>query len=176
MEILLFRELSKGDGPIGVILSPTRELAEQTMKEVNKFGQVFNLSTKAIIGGLGKWEQKKALFHQPHIIIATPGRLIEMLKMKATNMLRCTILILDEADRMFELGFEPQIRSIIGQIRPERQTLLFSATFNKRVENLAREVLINPARLTIGTIGSSNEDVKQNIIVLKVKSFSKIEK
>lgn len=81
-------------------------------------------------------------------------------------MLRATYLVLDEADRMFDLGFEPQIRSIVGQIRPDRQTLLFSATMPRKIEKLAREILTDPVRVTVGEIGMANEDITQLVQVI----------
>jgi len=81
-------------------------------------------------------------------------------------MFRATYLVLDEADRMFDLGFEPQIRYIVGQIRPDRQTLLFSATMPYKVERLTREILNDPIRVTVGQVGSANEDIKQVVNVL----------
>lgn len=161
------KPLDDKEGPIGVILAPTRELAEQIYKCVKPFSEIFNITCKCIVGGLSKWEQKKSLFHQPEIVVGTPGRLIDMIKMKATNMIRCTYIVLDEADRMFELGFEPQIRSIIGQIQPSRQTIMCSATFHKRVEILARDILTNPVRVVIGNIGQSNDDINQEVYILK---------
>ncbi|KAK6941089.1 Helicase, C-terminal [Dillenia turbinata] len=89
-----------------------------------------------------------------------------MLKMKALTMSRATYLVLDEADRMFDLGFEPQIRSIVGQIRPDRQTLLFSATMPRKVEKLAREILSDPVRVTVGEVGMANEDITQVVEVI----------
>lgn len=77
-------------------------------------------------------------------MIATPGRLIDFLESGATNLNRVTYLVLDEADRMLDMGFEPQIRKIIEQIRPDRQTVMFSATWPKEVQNLARDFLVNP--------------------------------
>jgi ATP-dependent RNA helicase DDX42 len=81
------------------------------------------------------------------------GRLIDLIKKKGTNLERVTYLVLDEADRMFDMGFEPQVRSIANHVRPDRQTLLFSATFKKRVEKLAREILDDPVRIIQGELG-----------------------
>ena len=89
------------------------------------------------------------------------GRLIDVLKAGDTNLRRCTYLYLDEADRMFDMGFEPQIRSIVGQIRPDRQTLLFSATFKRRVETLARDILRDPVRIMVGKQGQANGILSQ---------------
>ncbi|KAM1514277.1 hypothetical protein FF2_025483 [Malus domestica] len=135
-------ELQKEEGPIGVICAPTRELAHQIY-----------LRFKELKAGC-------------EIVFATPGRLIDMLKMKALTMLRATYLVLDEADQMFDLGFEPQIRSIVGQIRPDRQTLLFSATMLRKVEKLAREILSDPIRVTVGEVGMANEDITQVVHVI----------
>lgn len=104
------RQLLKGEGPIGLILVPTRELAMQIYSEAKKFGKVFNLEMVCAYGGGSKWEQSKAFEAGAEITIATPGRMIDMIKMKVTNLQRVTYLVLDEADRMFDMGFEPQVR------------------------------------------------------------------
>lgn len=98
-------------------------------------------------------------------MVATPGRMIDMIKMKATNLRRCSYLVLDEADKMFNMGFEPQVRSICNHVQPSRQTLLFSATFKKRIEKLARDVLTDPIRIVQGDIGEANQDITQYAIV-----------
>ncbi|XP_078443114.1 P-loop containing nucleoside triphosphate hydrolases superfamily protein [Wolffia australiana] len=159
-------ELNKEEGPIGVICAPTRELAHQIYLEAKKFSKAHGIRVSAVYGGMSKLEQFKELKAGCEIVVATPGRLIDLLKMKALTMVRATYLVLDEADRMFDLGFEPQIRSIVGQIRPDRQTLLFSATMPKRVERLAREILSDPIRVTVGEVGQANEDITQVVKVL----------
>ncbi|KAK9704760.1 hypothetical protein RND81_07G009300 [Saponaria officinalis] len=159
-------ELDKGEGPIGVICAPTRELAHQIYLEAKKFAKPYGLRVSAVYGGMSKLEQFKELKAGAEIVVATPGRLIDLLKMKALTMKRATYLVLDEADRMFDLGFEPQIRSVVGQIRPDRQTLLFSATMPRRVEKLAREILSDPVRVTVGEVGMANEDITQVVQVL----------
>lgn len=108
-----------------MICAPTRELAQQIYLEAKKFAKLHGIRVSAVYGGMSKLDQFKELKAGCEIVVATPGRLIDMLKMKALTMFRATYLVLDEADRMFDLGFEPQIRSIVGQIRPDRQTLLF---------------------------------------------------
>lgn len=159
-------ELAKDEGPIGVICAPTRELAHQIYLEAKKFAKAYGLRVSAVYGGMSKLDQFKELKSGTEIVVATPGRLIDLLKMKALTMTRATYLVLDEADRMFDLGFEPQIRSIVGQIRPDRQTLLFSATMPRKVEKLAREILSEPVRVTVGEVGGANEDITQVVHVI----------
>ncbi|KAE9593774.1 hypothetical protein Lal_00036439 [Lupinus albus] len=159
-------ELQKDEGPIGVICAPTRELAHQIFLEAKKFAKSYGIRVSAVYGGMSKLEQIKELKSGCEIVVATPGRLIDMLKLKALTMTRATYLVLDEADRMFDLGFEPQIRSIVGQIRPDRQTLLFSATMPRKVEKLAREILTDPIRVTVGEVGMANEDITQVVHVI----------
>ncbi|GFQ01555.1 dead-box ATP-dependent RNA helicase 24 [Phtheirospermum japonicum] len=159
-------ELQKEEGPIGVICAPTRELAHQIYLEAKKFSKAHGIRVSAVYGGMSKLDQFKELKAGCEIVVATPGRLIDMIKMKALTMFRATYLVLDEADRMFDLGFEPQIRSIVGQIRPDRQTLLFSATMPRKVEKLAREILSDPIRVTVGQVGMANEDITQVVEVI----------
>lgn len=159
-------ELEKEEGPIGVICAPTRELAHQIYLESKKFAKSHGVRVSAVYGGMSKLDQFKELKSGCEIVVATPGRLIDMLKMKALTMSKATYVVLDEADRMFDLGFEPQIRSIVGQIRPDRQTLLFSATMPRKVEKLAREVLTDPVRVLVGEVGMANEDITQIVNVI----------
>ncbi|KAI9587351.1 ATP-dependent RNA helicase DDX42 [Glossina fuscipes] len=159
------RELNAGDGPIGLILAPTRELSLQIYNEAKKFGKVYNINVVCCYGGGSKWEQSKALEQGAEIVVATPGRMIDMVKMKATNLRRVTFLVLDEADRMFHMGFEPQVRSICNHVRPDRQTLLFSATFKKRIERLARDVLTDPVRIVQGDLNEANQDITQHVFL-----------
>ncbi|KAL8054665.1 hypothetical protein ABFX02_04G007100 [Erythranthe guttata] len=159
-------ELAKEEGPIGVICAPTRELAHQIYLEAKKFSRAHGIRVAAVYGGMSKLDQIKELKAGCEIVVATPGRLIDMIKLKALTMSRATYLVLDEADRMFDLGFEPQIRSIVGQIRPDRQTLLFSATMPGKVEKLAREILSDPVRVTVGEVGMANEDITQVVEVI----------
>ena len=112
-------------------------------------------------GGGNKYEQSKTFEKGAEIAIATPGRMIDMIKMKVTNLERVTYLVLDEADRMFDMGFEPQVRSICDHVRPDRQCQLYSATFKKRIEKLARDVLSDPVRVAQGDLGSASELVTQ---------------
>eukprot|EP00050_Salpingoeca_kvevrii_P001748 m.178222 g.178222 ORF g.178222 m.178222 type:complete len:678 (+) comp10446_c0_seq13:1-2034(+) len=170
MHVMDQRELRANEGPIAVVLAPTRELCQQISTEAKRVGRNFGLNVVAVFGGQSKWEQTKALQAGAEVVIATPGRLIDMVKSKATNLQRVTYLVLDEADRMFALGFEAQIRSILGQIRPDRQLLLFSATFKKRVESLAREFLEDPVRVVVGQVGDASENVTQIVEQMRAPS------
>ncbi|CAI5477113.1 unnamed protein product [Closterium sp. Yama58-4] len=156
----------RGEGPIALICAPTRELAAQIHAEARRFAKPLNLRVAGVFGGMSKFDQFKELKGGVEVVVATPGRLIDMLKMKALSLRRCTFLVLDEADMMFHLGFEPQVRAIVGQIRPDRQTLLFSATMPRRIERLARDILTHPVRITVGEVGAANADVRQRVVVL----------
>ncbi|EPZ32154.1 DEAD-domain-containing protein [Rozella allomycis CSF55] len=161
-------ELEQNEGPIGLILAPTRELAIQIYKEAKIFANAYKLKVSCVFGGASKHEQFKALRQgYVDILIATPGRLIDMIKMKATNFKRVSFLVLDEVDQMLDLNFEPQVMSIANNVRPDRQTLLFSATFPERIQNIARSLTMNPVTISIGTEGLANEDIDQKIVLLK---------
>lgn len=144
--------LKPGDGPVVLILAPTRELAVQIQQECSKFGASSRIRNTCIYGGAPKGQQIRDLARGVEICIATPGRLIDMLETKKTNLRRVTYLVLDEADRMLDMGFEPQIRKIVDQIRPDRQTLMWSATWPKEVKNLTRDYLVDPIQVTIGSL------------------------
>uniref|UniRef100_A0A4W5PWW0 ATP-dependent RNA helicase DDX42 n=1 Tax=Hucho hucho TaxID=62062 RepID=A0A4W5PWW0_9TELE len=160
------KELETGEGPIAVIVCPTRELCQQIHAECKRFGKAYSLRSVAVYGGGSMWEQAKALQEGAEIVVCTPGRLIDHVKKKATSLQRVTYLVFDEADRMFDMGFEYQVRSIASHVRPDRQTLLFSATFRKKIERLARDILVDPIRVVQGDIGEANEDVTQVVEIM----------
>uniref|UniRef100_A0A672HBC8 ATP-dependent RNA helicase DDX42 n=1 Tax=Salarias fasciatus TaxID=181472 RepID=A0A672HBC8_SALFA len=160
------KELEPGEGPIAIIVCPTRELCQQIHTECKRFGKAYSLRSVAVYGGGSMWEQAKALQDGAEIVVCTPGRLIDHVKKKATSLQRVTYLVFDEADRMFDMGFEYQVRSIASHVRPDRQTLLFSATFRKKIERLARDILVDPIRVVQGDIGEANEDVTQVVELL----------
>ena len=144
--------LSPGDGPIVLILAPTRELAVQIQEEVSKFGKSSRIRNTCVYGGVPKGGQIRDLARGVEVCIATPGRLIDMLESGKTNLRRVTYLVLDEADRMLDMGFEPQIRKIIGQIRPDRQTCMWSATWPKEVRQLAADYQSDFIQVNIGSM------------------------
>ncbi|KAG0452090.1 hypothetical protein HPP92_026140 [Vanilla planifolia] len=159
--------LAHGEGPIVLILAPTRELAVQIQEEAAKFSAYSNVRSTCIYGGAPKGPQIRDLKKGVEIVIATPGRLIDMLEACHTNLRRVTYLVLDEADRMLDMGFEPQIRKIVSQIRPDRQTLYWSATWPREVEALARQFLHNPYKVIIGSPDlKANQAIDQVIEVI----------
>ncbi|KAL9263230.1 DEAD-box ATP-dependent RNA helicase 20-like protein [Drosera capensis] len=168
--------LAPGDGPIVLVLAPTRELAVQIQQEATKFGSSSRLNNTCIYGGVPKGPQVRDLQKGVEIVIATPGRLIDMLESHHTNLRRVTYLVLDEADRMLDMGFEPQIRKIVSQIRPDRQTLYWSATWPKEVEQLARQFLYNPYKVVIGSPElKANHAIKQHVeIVTENQKYNKL--
>jgi len=158
--------LEPGDGPIALILAPTRELAQQISATAADFGTSSRIRNTCVFGGAPKGPQLRDIERGVEIMIATPGRLIDFLEAGKTNLRRCTYLVLDEADRMLDMGFEPQIRKIIEQIRPDRQTLMWSATWPKEVRQLAEEFLTDYIQINVGSLQlAANHNILQIIDV-----------
>lgn len=158
------------DGPIALIMTPTRELAMQTYSECCKFTKTLGLSVVCAYGGAPIKDQIADLKRGAEIVICTPGRMIDLLLAnsgKVTNLRRVTYLVLDEADRMFDMGFGPQVVKIIGNIRPDKQVVLFSATFPKQMDVLARKVLHKPIEIVVGGISTVCDDVEQIVEVVQ---------
>ncbi|XP_077330081.1 putative ATP-dependent RNA helicase DDX46 [Lithobates pipiens] len=172
------RPLEDGEGPIAVILTPTRELALQITKECKKFSKPLGLRVVCVYGGTGISEQIAELKRGAEIIVCTPGRMIDMLAAnngRVTNFRRATYVVLDEADRMFDMGFEPQVMRIIDNVRPDRQTVMFSATFPRAMEALARRILNKPIEVQVGGRSVVCSDVEQHVIVIEEeKKFLKL--
>merc|ERR1719500_212554 len=128
-----------------------------------------SVRTTAVYGGAPKYGQKRDLDNGSEIVVACPGRLLDFIQSRVVNMHRVSFLILDEADRMLDMGFEPQIRKILGQCRRDRQTLMFSATWPKEVRRLANDFLSNPEMITIGSTDSlhANPNIKQIVEVVQ---------
>ena len=132
-----------------------------------KFGFHSKLRSLCCFGGVDKYKQRNELQRGCEIVISTPGRLIDFLQSGVTNLFRVSYLVLDEADRMLDMGFEPQIRRILSQIRPDRQTLMLSATWPKEVQQLARDFIRNPIQLQVGNSELSlNSDITQGVEIV----------
>lgn len=138
----------------------------QIKEECDKFGASSEIKNTVVYGGVKKFTQVRDLKSGVEIVIATPGRLIDHLEEGNTNLKRVTYLVLDEADRMLDMGFEPQLRKIVSQIRPDRQVLFWSATWPKEVQALANDYLGEYYQVTVGSLDlSANKDVTQLIEV-----------
>ncbi|KAK2894139.1 probable ATP-dependent RNA helicase DDX17 [Channa argus] len=158
--------LERGDGPICLVLAPTRELAQQVQQVAYDYGKSSRIKGTCVYGGAPKGPQIRDLERGVEICIATPGRLIDFLEAGKTNLRRCTYLVLDEADRMLDMGFEPQIRKIVDQIRPDRQTLMWSATWPKEVRQLAEDFLKDYVQINVGALElSANHNILQIVDV-----------
>src|SRR3989338_4016236 len=133
----------------GLVLLPTRELALQVEQELHKVGQPLGLKTAVLIGGMSMRPQIAAIARNPHVIIATPGRLIDHLGQKTLRLDKVSILVLDEADRMLDMGFQPQIRRILQTVPKDRQTMLFSATIPSEIMKIAGEHMKLPVHVEV---------------------------
>ncbi|XP_076606665.1 putative ATP-dependent RNA helicase DDX46 isoform X1 [Chaetodon auriga] len=172
------RPLEESEGPISVIMTPTRELALQITKECKKFSKPLGLRVVCVYGGTGISEQIAELKRGAEIIVCTPGRMIDMLGAnsgRVTNLRRVTYVVLDEADRMFDMGFEPQVMRVVDNVRPDRQTVMFSATFPRAMEALARRILSKPIEVQVGGRSVVCSDVEQHVLVIdEDKKFLKL--
>ncbi|TKY61507.1 DEAD-box ATP-dependent RNA helicase 35 [Spatholobus suberectus] len=162
-----------GEGPFGLIICPSRELARQTYEVVEQF--LFPLKEAGYpelrpllcIGGVDMRSQLEIVKKGVHIVVATPGRLKDMLAKKKMNLDNCRYLTLDEADRLVDLGFEDDIREVFDHFKAQRQTLLFSATMPTKIQNFARSALVKPIIVNVGRAGAANLDVIQEVEYVK---------
>uniref|UniRef100_A0A1L8ED58 RNA helicase n=1 Tax=Haematobia irritans TaxID=7368 RepID=A0A1L8ED58_HAEIR len=154
--------------PLGLVLAPTRELATQIFEEAKKFAYRSRMRPAVLYGGNNTSEQMRELDRGCHLIVATPGRLEDMITRGKVCLDNIRFLVLDEADRMLDMGFEPQIRRIVEESnmpgRGQRQTLMFSATFPKQIQELASDFLSNYIFLAVGRVGSTSENITQTIL------------
>ncbi|KAJ2157432.1 pre-mRNA processing RNA-helicase [Coemansia sp. RSA 552] len=164
------RPLQQGEGPIGLVMTPTRELAVQIHRECRPFLKPLGLRAVCAYGGSAIKDQIGELKRGCEIIVCTPGRFIDLLcanSGRVTNLHRVTYLVLDEADRMFDMGFEPQVMRIVQNVRPSRQTALFSATFPRQMEALARKILRRPLEIVVGGRALIPPEVTQHVEVVE---------
>uniref|UniRef100_A0A0C9S0X2 RNA helicase n=1 Tax=Wollemia nobilis TaxID=56998 RepID=A0A0C9S0X2_9CONI len=162
-----------GEGPFGLVICPSRELARQTFEVVEEFVGVLRergypeLRPMLCIGGIDMRSQLEVVKKGVHIVIATPGRLKDMLAKKKMSLDNCRYLTLDEADRLVDLGFEDDIREVFDHFKAQRQTLLFSATMPKKIQNFAKSALVKPVTVNVGRAGAANLDVIQEVEYVK---------
>ncbi|XP_051753231.1 DEAD-box helicase 3 X-linked b isoform X3 [Ctenopharyngodon idella] len=154
--------------PIALVLAPTRELALQIYDEARKFAYRSHVRPCVVYGGADIGQQIRELERGCHLLVATPGRLVDMMERGKIGLDYCNYLVLDEADRMLDMGFEPQIRRIVEQdtMPPKglRQTMMFSATFPKEIQILARDFLEEYIFLAVGRVGSTSENITQKVV------------
>ena len=155
--------LKRGDGPLAVVLAPTRELAQQIADECKIFSRTSKINTCIIVGGAPIQEQRSMLRQGVEVVVATPGRFLDHLQQRNTNLDRVSYIVLDEADRMLDMGFEPQIREILTNLPEKHQTLLFSATMPEEIEGLACEYLKVPVRVKVGAVSRPTANVVQHL-------------
>ena len=164
IEQLIFAKADAGfQGPKALILAPTRELAIQIGENIAVYVSRTRIKHTVIFGGVSAVNQIAALRKRPEILVATPGRLLDLLNQRVFTLQQVRFLVLDEADRMLDMGFIKDIRTIIGKIPEKRQTMLFSATMPPEIENLARAILNNPERIAVTPVSSTVETIQQAI-------------
>jgi len=163
----------QGEGPVGLIVCPSRELARQTYDglvvmaaDCNKAG-LPKIGILLAIGGINMADQNQVIRNGFHIVVATPGRLKDLLEKKRFSLDACKYLCLDEADRMIDLGFEDDVREIMSFFKHQRQTLLFSATMPAKIREFAQQSLIKPITVNVGRAGAANLDVIQEVEYVK---------
>merc|ERR1719182_767290 len=163
------------EGPFGLIIAPSRELAHQTYEVIEFYTDRLaehhsnfpKLRSVLTIGGLSTGNQAQALKRGVHMVVATPGRLNDLLNKKRMTLVQCRYLCLDEADRMIDLGFEEEIRNTLDNFRGQRQSLLFSATMPRKIQDFAKTALVDPVVVNVGRAGAANLDVIQEVEYVK---------
>lgn len=150
----------------GLIILPTRELAIQVEEVLQQIGRGFGLKTVVLIGGAPIYAQRQQLSRNPDIIVATPGRLIDHLQSRNVDLRTVDTLVLDEADRMLDMGFAPQIKQILREVPEDRQTMLFSATMPTEIVAIAANYMRNPERVEVARAGTTASQVTQELFVV----------
>ncbi|HOZ36755.1 MAG TPA: DEAD/DEAH box helicase [bacterium] len=151
----------------GLVVLPTRELAIQVDESLTKIGRPLGLRTAVLIGGESIGKQMHQLNRNPHIIVATPGRLIDHLQQKTVDLDKVVILILDEADRMLDMGFAPQLKRILQSVPENRQTMLFSATMPAEIVDMAKSYMQFPVRVEIAPTGTTAANITHEIFFVR---------
>ncbi|XP_059471882.1 ATP-dependent RNA helicase abstrakt [Neocloeon triangulifer] len=163
----------RNEGPYGLIICPSRELAKQTFDIIQHFTEFLKrfgmpeIRSCLSIGGVPVSESADVIAKGVHIMVATPGRLMDMLDKKIVRLDMCRYLVMDEADRMIDMGFEEDVRTIFSFFKGQRQTLLFSATMPKKIQNFARSALVKPVTINVGRAGAASLNVIQEVEYVK---------
>lgn len=146
-----------------LIVTPTRELAIQIRESFQAYGRHTGLRSTVVFGGVGQWAQVAALRDGVDILIATPGRLLDLMNQKHISLRDVELFVLDEADRMLDMGFIHDVKKLLAVLPPKKQTLFFSATMSPEIVKLASSILVNPAKVTVTPISSTVDIIKQSI-------------
>lgn len=178
LEQELRAKVQPSEGPYGLIIAPSRELAHQTFEVIEFYTDQLaehhrefpKLRSVLTIGGLSTGTQAQGIRKGCHMVVATPGRLNDLLTKKRMSLAQCQFLCLDEADRMIDLGFEEEIRNTLDHYRGQRQTLLFSATMPKKIQDFAKTALVDAVVINVGRAGAANLDVIQEVEYVKQES------
>ena len=158
------RNAARGRGPLMLVITPTRELAQQIDEVCITVAKRTGHTAVTVVGGLSYGPQKQALARGCDILVATPGRLVDLIEQGAANLNEVGVLVLDEADRMLDMGFLPQVRTIVSKCREERQTLLFSATLDEERVGAITDLVHEPARVEIAPVTSTADTVDQYVV------------
>ena len=150
-----------------LVITPTRELAVQVSEEIAKYGRSSGIKTVAVFGGDSAQRQIDAIQRGANVIVATPGRLLDLLESKRLKNFEPSIVVLDEADEMLNMGFLEDVQAIFQYLPKERQTLLFSATLSDPIQRLIRKILKDPMFITVGSTGFSHQDIEHIFYDLK---------
>lgn len=169
---LIQRILQKGG--YALVVLPTRELALQVDESLQKIGKDLGIRTAVFIGGASMYGQKNMIRNRPQVLIATPGRLIDHMEQRNITLKGVTMLVLDEADRMLDMGFAPQINKILADVPKERQTMLFSATMPHDIMNIATKHMKMPVRIEVAPQGTAAERVAQEIFMVKKEEKTRL--
>jgi superfamily II DNA/RNA helicase len=161
--------LLESQSSTALILAPTRELVQQIEQHWISLARYCGIGSVSIIGGASMHAQVRNLAKKPRAIIATPGRLLDHLRRRSINVSSCGILVLDEADRMLDMGFAPQLNEILRYVPQQRQTMLFTATWPVELDKLVQKYLRTPARVTVGKASQAATMVNQSLIATTIR-------
>jgi ATP-dependent RNA helicase DDX5/DBP2 len=156
------------NGPAMLVVAPTRELCQQIFEESERFGQPAQIKTACVYGGASRQPQQRSLWSGPHCVVATPGRLKDFLEDRSINLHQNFYIILDEADRMLDMGFAPAIKELVGYLPEVKQVGLFTATWPREIQEIGARFTNNPTHIQVGTSDActSNADIRQHVHVV----------
>jgi ATP-dependent RNA helicase RhlE len=157
------RDAGAAKGIRALILTPTRELAAQITESLTTYGRHLRLRHAVVFGGVGAYGQVRALEARPDVLVATPGRLLDLAGEGFVDLRALEVFVLDEADRMLDMGFLPDVKRVLARLPPKRQTLLFSATMPADIEELARRILVDPVRVAVTPVAATADRIDQSV-------------